>query len=248
MIRALLLLLGLALPAAAEEVVAGLSQSSVAITANFDGTEILIFGAVKRFEPIPAGELQVIVTVAGPNQEVTVRRKARRFGIWINSDHVDVDAAPSFYAVATTAPWNQVITDTEDLRYRISIPRAIRSVGAAVSDSPSFTEALIRIRSAHGLYLTLPETVTLSEDTLFSTAVQLPANLIEGNYRTRIFLTREGRVVDEYETEIGVQKTGLERWLFRLSQEAPLAYGILAIVLAISAGWAASAAFRYMRS
>ena len=36
-----------------EEVVLGLSQDRVAITANFDGSEILIFGAVKREAPIP---------------------------------------------------------------------------------------------------------------------------------------------------------------------------------------------------
>jgi uncharacterized protein (TIGR02186 family) len=248
-LAALLAFLGLAAAAAAkEEVVAGLSQNTVSITANFDGTEILIFGAVKREAPPPAGAMQIIVTIEGPKQELVVRRKARRFGIWVNADAVDVDAAPSFYAVATSAPWAQTVSDTEDLRWKISIPRAIRSVGAVVSDSPSFTEALIRIRASDGIYQFLPGTVQLDENVLFSTAVRLPANLIEGNYRARIFLTRNGRVVDEHSAEIDVRKSGLERWLYRLSQEQPLAYGILAIVIAISAGWAASAAFRYMRS
>lgn len=230
-----------------EKVVAGLSQSSIAITANFDGTELLIFGAVKRAELPPPGKLQVIVTVEGPNAAVTVRRKARRFGIWVNTDAVEVDSAPSFYAVATSAPWADVITDTEDLRWKISVPRAIRSVGATVSDSPAFTEALIRIRSAGGFYQVLPETVTISAETLFSTSVELPASLIEGNYRTRIFLTRNGAVIDAHAVDIGVHKTGVERWLFHLSQDAPLAYGILAIVLAISLGWLASAMFRFIR-
>ncbi|MCR8725966.1 TIGR02186 family protein [Frigidibacter sp. ROC022] len=231
-----------------EQVVAGLSQNTISITANFDGTELLIFGAVKRAELPPPGKLQVIVTVEGPSAAVTVRRKARRFGIWVNADSVEVDAAPSFYAVATSAPWDTVISDTEDLRWRISIPRAIRSVGATVSDSQSFTDALIRIRSESGLYQTLPNTVKISEETLFSTAVELPSNLVEGNYRTRVFLTRDREVVDAYESEIEVQKAGLERWLFRLSREQPLAYGVLAIVLAISLGWVASALFRYIRT
>ena len=87
----------------------------------------------------------------------------------------------------------------------------------------------------------------LRQDTLFSTAVALPANLIEGTYRTRIFLTRGGRVISHHVAEIGVQKTGLERWLYRLSQEAPLVYGLLAIAIAIAAGWGASAGFRYIR-
>ena len=85
-----------ALPALAEEVVLGLSSDQVSINTNFDGSEILIFGAVKREEAIPdTPRLQVIVTVAGPSRPITVRRKEKRFGIWINTDAVEVDHAPS---------------------------------------------------------------------------------------------------------------------------------------------------------
>ena len=130
MLRWLAILVALALPASAEEVVLGMSQDKVAITANFDGSEILIFGAVKREEAIPEGDpLQVIVAIQGPSEPITVRRKEKRFGIWVNTQSVDVDAAPSFYAVATSAPLDEVLSSTEDLRYKISIPSAIRSVG-----------------------------------------------------------------------------------------------------------------------
>ena len=127
----------------------GLSQDRVAITANFDGSEILIFGAVKREAPIPPGPpLEVIVAVAGPSSPVTVRRKERRLGIWVNTDSVLVDLAPSFYAVATSAPLDEILADTEDLRYRVSIERAIRSVGAAMNirGAQDFAEAVVRIR------------------------------------------------------------------------------------------------------
>lgn len=252
MVRLVLLFLALALPAAAKEaVVAGLSQNRIAITANFDGSEILIFGAVKREAPPPGtGSLQVIIAVAGPSKPVMVRRKAKRFGIWVNSDAVEVDAAPSFYAVATSGPLSEVLKNTDDLRYKISIPRAIRSVGApmTIMDSHAFTEALIRIRTDKGLYQMALNTVEISEETLFNTSVILPANLTEGAYTARIFLTRGGNVVANYETEIDVRKVGLERWLFNLAHDLPLAYGILSLVIAIAAGWGASAIFRYIRS
>ncbi|NHW60011.1 hypothetical protein HA378_33110, partial [Escherichia coli] len=44
-----------------EAVVLGLSQNRVRITANFDGSEILIFGAVKRDGAVPDSELDVII-------------------------------------------------------------------------------------------------------------------------------------------------------------------------------------------
>ena len=65
--------------AAAEEVVLGLSQDRVAITATFDGSEILIFGAVKRESPIATdAPLEVVVTVSGPSEPVMVRRSRLR--------------------------------------------------------------------------------------------------------------------------------------------------------------------------
>ena len=245
-----LLLLTLAAPAAAqEEVVLGLSSDRVAITATFDGDDILVFGAVKREQAIPEEPLHVIVAVAGPAKPLTVRRKEKRYGIWINTDSVEIDSAPSFYKVATSGAWGQVISDVEDLRHRISIPRRIRSVGAPmnVEDAAAFTEAVIRIRRANGLYRMLEDAVALDEQTLFRTRIELPANLTEGNYSTRIFLTRQGRVVNQFETTIYVQKVGLEKFLFSLSREQPLVYGLLSLAIAIAAGWGASAAFRVLR-
>lgn len=250
----LVLTLAMTAPAGAqtgEQVVLGLSQNQVQINTNFDGSEILIFGAIKRETEIPDGPpLQVIVTVAGPSVPVTVRRKERRFGIWVNVDAVEVDLAPSFYAVATSAPWVKTISEVEDLRHSVSVPRAIRSVGApmSVQDSQSFTEALIRVRTENGLYQLREETVALNQETLFDTSVQLPANLTEGAYVTRILLTRDGTVIAQHETVIDVGKVGLERWLFNLSREQPLIYGLLSLAIAIIAGWGASAGFRLLRS
>jgi len=241
----------MALPAWGESVVLGLSQDEIAITTSFDGSEILVFGAVKREVPVPDGpELEVIITVAGPSVPVMVRRKDKRLGIWVNTDAVEVDRAPSFYAVATSGLLRDVLSDTEDLRYKISVPRAIRSVGApmTITDAPSFTEALIRIRSDASLYQLQENHVAVDEQTLFRARIELPAALTEGAYATRIFLTRDGQVVSNYETSIDVRKVGLERWLFSLSRQQPIIYGLMSLAIAIFAGWGASAAFSLLRN
>jgi uncharacterized protein (TIGR02186 family) len=241
--------MGLAAQSAAETVVAGLSRDAISITTNFEGSEILIFGAVRREAPPPQGsEMEVIVTVEGPARPVTVRRKDRRFGIWVNTDAIEVDAAPTFYAVATTDELESVITFTEDLRRRVSIPWAIRAVGTGAADRDAFLDALVRVRTEAGLYQLNEGAVTLRDQTLFDTSIQLPANLVEGDYRTRIFLTRRGEVVDVYSQDIAVRKVGLERWIYNLAYGQPLVYGILSLTIAIAAGWLASAVFRYIRT
>ncbi|WP_425091361.1 TIGR02186 family protein [Tropicimonas sp. S265A] len=250
MIRLLCILLALALPARAEEVVAELSQTNVSITTNFAGSEILVFGAVKRTAPAPDdSDLHVIITIAGPSEPITIRRKSRVAGIWINTAAAEIDAAPSFYAVASTAPLADVLSETSDLRHRISATRLIRAidVGEAVTELDNFTDALLRIRAGDGLYQLIEGGVRLTDATLFSTEISLPANLTEGDYATRVFLTREGMVVDSFETVIDVRKVGLERFLYNLAHDQPLIYGLLSLAIAIAAGWGAAAFFRYVR-
>jgi hypothetical protein len=54
-------------------------------------------------------------------------------------------------------------------------------------------------------------------------------------------------VIDAQEQVINVRKEGLERWIFNLSREEPLLYGILSLVLAVIAGAGASALFGLVR-
>jgi uncharacterized protein (TIGR02186 family) len=236
-------------PDPVEEVVAALSHNQVSITTTYAGSEIFVFGAVKRMAPPRAGRVDVIVTVSGPSEPVAVRRKDRMFGVWANADSVVVDAAPSFYAVAATGPLEEILSQTDDLRHRIALERQVRVIGAAgaTPDPDAFRRALIRLRREKGLYVEAPLEVSVIEDTLFTTHVALPANIVEGDYRARVFLVHDREVVDLHESLVDVRKVGLERWIYALSRSDPLVYGLLSLFVALAAGWGASEAFRQLR-
>ncbi|CAN5717152.1 TIGR02186 family protein [soil metagenome] len=259
MLRVCLLLLGLlaapaaplqiVAPAAAQEtVVTGISTDNIALTADFDGSEIFVFGAVRREGPAPedAGPLDIIITITGPPQPLTVWRKERRFGIWMNTHAVNVARAPSLYAIASTGPVRQILTETERLRHTIGLDQAVRWVGGhpAITDTSPFADAVVRIKTEDGLYAQTDEGVRLAEETLFQAHFALPANLVEGSYLAEFFLVRNRAVIHAGATTITVEKTGIERWIYNLSQRNPLAYGALSVGLALFAGWLAAAAFR----
>lgn len=231
----------LAAPALGQSVVADLDQSDVSINSTFSGSEILVFGAIRG----GAEDLSVIVTVAGPSEPVTVRRKERVGPIWVNAAAAEIDEAPSFYAVATSGPLAEILSSTADLRHAITVPQAIRAVGTR--DPATFTAALIRLRTESGAYATREGSVALKEGTLFRTDIPLPPDLTEGDYSVRFFLTRGRAVVARYETVLAVRKVGLERFLYVTATERPVLYGLMSLAIAIAAGWAASAAFGLIR-
>jgi uncharacterized protein (TIGR02186 family) len=251
--RALLvsLLLLLGLPAQATEIIGGLSQNRVQLTMNFAGSEILIFGAIRRDAPRFESEppFDIVITIEGPPQPVVVWRKARRMGLWVNVDSVQMASVPSFYAVATTALLRDILDPEQDALHRISPLHAIRTEQAIseVEDPEAFTQALMRLRAQAGQLHSLERWVYVDRETLFRVSVRLPANLTEGAYTVRMYLIRGGGVVDQYRSAIFVRKEGLERWLHTLAYDQPLSYGILALAIALIAGWGASTLFRYMR-
>lgn len=232
----------------AEEIVMGLSQDEVAITASFTGSELLIFGAVSRDAPAPdTSNLAAIIAIQGPNVPVTVRKKERVAGIWVNRQSVNLDIAPSFYAVATSAPLSEALLPLEDLRHAISVDRIVRSAGQDAFAGDESVEAFARIKGEFNLVQLLEGAVKIDQDTLFSTRISLPANITEGDYKARIFLTRNGLVIDQLDTIIPVHKVGMERWLYNLAQQQAALYGALSLIIAGLAGWIAAAIFGRIR-
>jgi uncharacterized protein (TIGR02186 family) len=250
-IIAALILLASPLVADTERVVAALSQNAVSITTDFAGSEIFVYGAIERdWLPDDADDnLDVIITISGQREPVVIRKKARALGIWGNTEKVVVDKAPSFYAVATTGLMSDILTRVEDRRHQISVERAIRLVGVAgeVETPGDFSEAVVRLRRASGVYFERIGEIDQIGNSLFQTRVKLPANIVEGDYLTRVFILREGRVLDNFQTGITVRKVGLERFIYNLAHEHSLIYGILSVLIALLAGWVASEGFRVLR-
>ena len=236
--------------AQAESLVTGVSQDDVQITADFTGSDILVYGAVRREGPAPqTPPLHVIVTLEGPANAVVVRRKERKLGIWVNGAATEIGDVPSYFAIASTGPLDQILMHEEDLRHNIGIDRRLRvtKMNAGAMDFPKFVQAALRIRGASGAFTADPKGVQLAEDTLFRVDFALPANLIEGDFRVRLFLLRGGKVIDVQEQTIDVRKTGIERQLTVMAHQQPLIYGILSLLMAVIAGWGASELFRLLR-
>src|SRR5215470_12684567 len=106
LIRFLALLLALAgAPARSADIVSGLSTDLIQITSSFTGTDFVIFGAIDPPRtPAVAAVQDLVVVIRGPTLDMTVRRKERILGVWVNTEQVEFSGLPGYYFLASTKP------------------------------------------------------------------------------------------------------------------------------------------------
>jgi uncharacterized protein (TIGR02186 family) len=91
----LLTIVPFAWPARAEDLVSGVSQDVIQFTSNYTGTSFVVFGAFER--PLGSEGRDIVVVVRGPDTDLTVRRRERIAGVWVNSDAARLVGMPSYY-------------------------------------------------------------------------------------------------------------------------------------------------------
>lgn len=236
---AALAVLGVSPAGAAGPLIADLSSKEIRITTGFAGTALLLFGALDA-----AGD--VVVVVRGPRRREVVRRKVRVAGVWVNGDSMAFDGAPAFYRIASTRPLAALAPAALLAERQLGAGRLRfqRGPGARAGDVAEFRRALLRNKRRSGLYSDGEGAVAVVGDRLFRTTVVFPANVPTGTYSVDTYLFRGGRLVDAQSTPLAVHKAGLEADIFDFAHRHSAAYGVIAIVIALVAGWLAGVMFR----
>jgi uncharacterized protein (TIGR02186 family) len=246
------LLLSLGLTAAAEEqrpevVQSDISMREISIQSNFTGVEIVLFGSID-FSKAPAPDekpYDVIMVVRGPDRPLVIRRKERIAGLWMNGDSKTFSAVPDFYAVLASRPFRAIAS--EEMLKPLGIGFANLDYGKTVEDDNTddeFRANLIRLQQERRLFQESDDAIGFIGRSLFRGSVDLPVNVPIGRYTTQVFLFRDGKLLSQSQSSLQVHKVGLERVVYMLAYRYPLTYGLLAVLIAISAGLLAWTAFR----
>lgn len=231
-------------PAGAQQpLVIDLSNSVVSITTGFAGANLLLFGAFD-------GHGDIAVVVRGPTRNETVWQKTRVAGIWVNGQAMTFLDVPSFYRVAATAELDQVAPPAERERLQIGIDRIPLPVAPDVARTQppeviaAFREALVRNKQYDGLYGLAPAQANIVGGRLFRAAIHLPGNVQTGAYHVETHLFYKQKLVASRATWLTVERAGFGDAVYRFAFDYSPLYGVVAIVMALMAGWIASLLFR----
>ena len=98
---------------ASDTVVGGISSKNISINTTFTGSDILIFGSIKRTVRDKIIPSDIIIEVLGPKTNLTVRKKQKVFGIWVNRNPIKIYNSPSFYSILYTKDPEKILDEIE---------------------------------------------------------------------------------------------------------------------------------------
>jgi uncharacterized protein (TIGR02186 family) len=247
-----------ALPAAAqgqvqnvnpETIQIGLSTDRVAITADFSGADLTIFGSVENIDPLVSrqGRYDVFVVLEGPARPVVVRRKDRILGVWMNTISETFLNVPVSYSVATTRALQDITSPDSYRRLSLGADYIHLQAEDTTEDATTieeFTAALRERKKGTGLFSERVGGVEFLSASLFRATVFLPPNVPVGTHKARAFLFKNGVFIQESSAQLAIVKSGFEQRIHNSANEYSLLYGVFAVALAMITGWLGRIIFR----
>ena len=210
-----------------------LAFDHIDVTSGFSGAQIEVFGHRRD------KYTDVAIVVTGPEKNITVWRKARILGAWINRYAVRFRKMPLYYGYAVGD--GEVFNDKQLMKSSgIGLDSLI--AGKAELKNPSINatnheQALISSMQAEHVYPVEPLKINYINDYFFRTHFLLPANAPTGTYKIRSFLFKEGKLSETDIDTSKVEQVGLNAFIYGAAHKHEALYGIFCVVLALISGW-----------
>lgn len=214
--------------------IADISQNSIEIRSDFNGAQLLIFGA----RNVP-GDLAIVVR--GPEVAATLRRKERIAGMWMHVDQRKYNALPVFYAIAATKPLSRLAPPNVLQSLGLGETRIIRASNA--TPDITFDKALARTLNRKRWWQVPFGDITYFGESLFKVRITLPDSLPSGNYTAEVYLFDRGKLAGFQIIPLTSYKVGFDARVTDAARHHGLLYGLGAIVMALFGGWLAHRLF-----
>ncbi len=221
----------------ARPIISGISTNKINIDSKFTGQEILLFGA--------KGDIgDIIVIVRGPKKNYIINKKSEFFGVWHNQKRVEFDDVYSYYSFFSTIGSElkneklikslQIGQDNIDLTTKKKQKEA---------DKINFSMKFIDKMSENNLYMKNSDEIKFLDESLFKVMLGFPKNISRGEYLVEIYLVDDGNLKAFQAIPIYVNQVGFSAKVNDMAHDNSFLYAVIAISLAVVAGFIANVIF-----
>ena len=229
-----------ATPGAQEKVATAASKNLIEIGLSYQGDQIYFFGV----SPVKDCDLIIRLT-AEKSEEVKLSVKGRVGPFWMTVKQYQVSHAPFIYKIHSTKPVEQIVSPETAQELGLGYGAVQKQMKlhlirgeAAADDADRVFKGLVKIKEEANLYNIVadPQRLEVAEGRLFKHYFRFPPAATEGRYVVESFAFLNGQQVGYGRDVIQIKKVGLESWLTSVSQNHPVLFGLMAVIIALAAG------------
>ncbi len=218
-------------------IISAISTNQINIDTNFNGAEILLFGAKTE-----RGE--VIIALRGPKRKYVVTKKQKLLGVWYNGKRVVFKDAYSYYSMFS-------VSDHPDLEDNLldNLELGPNNLKFETKDQEDkqlqeeFKSELVNRLKKTNLYSNGQKNIEFFDDNLFEAVLKFPKNISYGVYIAEIYLIRDNKLVAFQSIPIFVNQVGDSARIRNFAYQNSFLYALMAVLIAIIAGFVANYIF-----
>ena len=226
-------------------VISDIDRSDVELSTRFDGTSLLVFGAISPGDD----RASLLVEVVGPSTSVDIRKKVQLWGIWVSKKIAQFEGVPSFYQISISNSQHPILKEIEYQKLKSIFYDYLEttSISGNENSAEQYHNELTRLKKKLGNLSTFEEKINVIDNKLFSYKVNLPKKIYPGIYKIKMTLIdQEGIELSKSEQIVNVSKVGLQEFLSSKSKNSPVFYGLFSVIIALFLGFSAAQLFRWL--
>ncbi len=205
-------------------------------------------GARLRMEGTAPSGSKVMIVLRGVSKDEVFNKKDRVGPIWINVDKVHVTGPPSLFLRFSSEDVHTFLDrqtidayalDELSIRNRMRIrtehglrdPEALRLIGDHYLD----------LKKRDGSYRRIADRVRMADigngEERYTLEIGWPKLATPGSYQVEVYACRDNRIVGQSGTTLQLVEVGFPAFMANAAREHAYLYGILAVILAVIAGF-----------
>ena len=232
-------------PFSLSSVISDIDKSDIELSTRFDGTRLLVFGALT----LENDSTSLLVEVVGPSTSVNIRKKVQVWGIWVNKKVAMFQDIPSFYQISISNPKHPVLMEIENQKLKSLFYDFLKTTSTPEDgdSAQQYHNELTRLKKKLGKLSTFEEKINIIDKKLFSYKVNLPKKIHPGIYKIKMTLIdQQGIELSKSEQSVKVSKVGVQEFLSHNSKNNPVFYGLFSVIIALFLGFSAAQLFRWL--
>lgn len=232
------LLLSWLAPAAAAD-----APSQVQVTPRVLELGTFYGGAKVHVAGIAAADSKVIIVVRGPSTAEVFNKLGRVGPIWVSTGKVTISGVPALLLIFSSAPVNACLNPAAIDHYELD-PKSLKTHMQIETKAPEhngIADDFLAFQAHQKKYRFNSVSVqmgALTERGLpYSLDFDMPKAAGPGKYQVNVLECRDGNVVNKADVDLPLVEVGFPALIARLARARASLYGIMAVIIAMAAGF-----------